>query len=159
MLTCLCYFCEKASNRRNRVNNSQLSILQNSTDKTPIFTLDSKEFNAKCTKCYDADTVHLVFLYNGQLSRWTCRLEGIDSAEIKSNDEQEREFAIKSRDYLKGLILDKIVTIKCGKFDKYGRLLVTINLDELNINNHLVKNGYAYSYNGKTKKAFREWHN
>ena len=48
--------------------------------------LFGKETNAKCTKCYDADTVHLVFSYNGQLCRWTCRLEGIDSAEIKSKN-------------------------------------------------------------------------
>jgi len=127
------------------------------TDKTPILSLNGITTLAKCTKCYDADTVHLVIPYNNGYYRWTCRLEEIDSAEIKSTDIKERDHAIKARDYLCGLILNKIVEIKCGKFDKYGRLLVYISIGGLGINQHLVKEGYAYKYNGGTKIHFNEW--
>jgi endonuclease YncB( thermonuclease family) len=126
-------------------------------DKTPILSLNGITTLAKCTKCYDADTVHLVIPYNNGYYRWTCRLEEIDSAEIKSKNIKEREHAIKARDYLCGLILNKIVEIKCGKFDKYGRLLVYISIGGLEINRHLVKEGYAYKYNGGAKIEFNEW--
>ena len=154
MLNCFkkldCY--SSSSNKRH------LSELATATDKTPPYSLDGLVTNAKCTKCYDADTVHLVFHHQNILSRWTGRLIGIDSAEIKSKDGQEHDFAIKSRDYLKNIILDKIVSIKCGKFDKYGRLLVTISYNGQNINELLLKEGYAYEYRGATKVAFTDWH-
>ena len=135
---------------RNCFNNEQnirQMELTSATDKTPPFSLNGLITNAKCTKCYDADTVHLVFHHQNKLSRWTCRLIGIDSAEIKSKDQEEKKFAIISRDYLKDMILDKIVSIKCGKFDKYGRLLVTISYNGQDINQHLLD-----------KVAFSEWH-
>jgi endonuclease YncB( thermonuclease family) len=131
--------------------------LHKCNDKTSILTLNGTETIAKCTKCYDADTIHLVIPYNNGYYRWTCRLEEIDSAEIKSKDKAEQEHAIKSRDYLQGLILDKIINVRCGKFDKYGRLLVYISIDGLEINEHLVKEGYAYKYNGGTKMDFNVW--
>ena len=52
---------------------------------------------------------------------------------------------------------NKIVHVKCGKFDKYGRLLVYITIDNININNHLVEKGYAYKYKGGTKMDFNIW--
>ena len=138
--------------------NSKLSKdLSNFDDKTPGISLDGVITLAKCTKCYDADTVHLVIPYNKKYYRWTCRLEEIDSAEIKSKNNAERIHAIKSRDYLKELILNKIVQVKCGKFDKYGRLLVYIDINNIQINEHLVTHGYAYNYNGGTKIDFDTW--
>jgi endonuclease YncB( thermonuclease family) len=96
--------------------------------KTTKFSLNGKIFLAKCVKCYDADTIHVVFHIFNQFSRFTCRLFGIDTAEIKSKDELEKKYAITARDYLRNLILDKLIIIKCGEFDKYGRLLVTLFL-------------------------------
>ena len=44
-------------------------------------------------------------------------------------------------------------------FDKYGRLLVEIycNEDECNVNNWLVDNNYAFSYDGGTKKSWKDY--
>jgi endonuclease YncB( thermonuclease family) len=131
--------------------------LADATAKTPLFTLQGLETRAKCTKCYDADTVHLVFPYGDKLHRWTCRLLGIDSAEIRTTDLKEKEHATRARDYVRARILDKVVTVTCGKFDKYGRLLVTIYYEGVNLNEHLVAEGFAYEYTGKTKRQFREW--
>ncbi len=155
-LCCFSLILKKSSNQTQETSN-QIQELSQFDDKTHIFTLEGLETPAKCTKCYDADTVHLVIPYSNNYYRWTCRLAEIDSAEIKSQDKAESDFAKKSRDYLKSLILDKIVTVKCGKFDKYGRLLVNIYLDQLDINKHLLDKGYAYKYLGATKKKFSDW--
>ena len=135
--------------------------LQDTTDKTLVFNLDGMECEAKCTKCYDADTIHVVFPYSGTMYRWTGRLLGIDSAEIRTTDVAEKAHAVDARDYLKSRILDKIVRVKCGKFDKYGRLLVTVFIKEgrgeTNINEELVEKGHAYRYDGGKKREFGDW--
>ncbi len=48
--------------------------------------------------------------------------------------------------------------VTCGDFDKYGRLLVEIMIEEdeklNNISDWLIENEYAFSYNGGTKKIW-----
>ncbi|KAK3285990.1 hypothetical protein CYMTET_6427 [Cymbomonas tetramitiformis] len=58
------------------------------------------------------------------------------------------------RDYLRSLIQDKEVYLECEELDKYGRLLVTMYLDDLCINAHLVDKGYGKPYAGGTKTPF-----
>ena len=137
--------------------NTQEYLMENGSLQTPLFTLSGLHTDVKCVKCYDADTIHIVIHLNNSLQRFVCRLVGIDSAEIKSKNAKEKEAAIKARDYLKDMILDKIINVECGKFDKYGRLLITIFYDDMNVNEHLVEQKHAYKYDGKTKREFDEW--
>ena len=138
---------------------SDENLLESGSLETPLFTLNGLKFTAKCVKCYDADTIHIVIFYGKKLQRFVCRLVGIDSAEIKSHNEKEKEHAITARNYLQELILNKLIIVECGKFDKYGRLLITIYHNDININTHLVDKKYAYEYDGKTKREFEEWSN
>ena len=64
---------------------------------------------------------------------------------------------IKVRDELRKKILDKMVKVKCGEFDKYGRLLVDILIDDISITKWLIENNYAFSYDGGTKKSWAEY--
>lgn len=125
--------------------------------KTPIFSLSGLSLEAKCVKCYDADTVHLVFFFNNNFQRFCCRLHGIDCAEIRSKDPEEKKQAREARDFVRSIILDKVVDIECLAFDKYGRLLVKIYLDEVCLNDLLISKKYAYQYLGGRKKKFSEW--
>ena len=138
-------------------NNNTNNLLQNGSLKTKLFTLDKLQCDAKCVKCYDADTIHIVIKFADELQRFKCRLIGIDSAEMKSHNIKEKQHAIKAKEYLSDLILNKIIYIKCGLFDKYGRLLITIFHNNKNINEHLIETKYAYVYDGKTKREFDEW--
>ena len=50
----------------------------------------------------------------------------------------------------------QLVYIKCGEFDKYGRLLgeLRVNLeDDKSVNQQMIDNGYGYEYHGGTKKV------
>ena len=52
---------------------------------------------------------------------------------------------------------NQLVYIKCGEFDKYGRLLGTLFInkeDEKSINQLMIDEGYGYEYDGGTKKKF-----
>jgi endonuclease YncB( thermonuclease family) len=151
-----------------------MSTLLQQSCKTPKFSLEDGVYLAKCVKCYDADTIHVVIKYKDTYTRFCCRLLGIDTAEIRSKDPDEKIFAKGSRDYLRDLILDKLVVIKCGVFDKYGRLLIHLystncqeetELENIglawedSLNYQLVTQGHAYQYGGGTKLKFKEWSN
>ena len=123
-------------------------------DNTPEFSLKGFNFNAKVLSVYDGDTVKVAFPFNGVMYRWNCRLEGVDTPELRTTNLKEKQFGYEVRDLLRAKILDKVVYVKCGEFDKYGRLLIYISLDGEQINQWLIDNEYAFSYDGGTKK---EW--
>ena len=52
--------------------------------------------------------------------------------------------------------MNKVVEVHCGDFDKYGRLLVEL-VDTENISDWLIKNKYAFEYDGGTKKDWGEY--
>ena len=71
----------------------------------------------------------------------------------ETNNKIEKEKAIKARDYLKRMIDNRIITLHCGKFDKYGRLLAEFYIDNININKLMIEKGHGYSYDGGTKRT------
>lgn len=73
------------------------------------------------------------------------RLLGINTPEVRG---KERELGLISRDRLRELIdgKDVIIVTHKDKGGKYGRLLATIYLDGVNINQQLVDGGFAKAY-------------
>tara|TARA_B110000858_G_C17767713_1_gene457900 strand:+ start:416 stop:919 length:504 start_codon:yes stop_codon:yes gene_type:complete len=121
------------------------------------FNLDNRDFVAKITNVYDADTCKVVFFLNDELVKFTLRLMGIDTPEIRPKKTIENRdnvilSAKRARNRLIQLatnceiyinldvskkkiqnILDKnskIIKIKCYSFDKYGRLLADIYVSD-----------------------------
>lgn len=103
------------------------------------FSFDQTRTLAKVVKVYDGDTCTVVFPWKGEFVKMNIRMEGYDSAEIRSKDPQEKEQAIAARDKLESLIcrgvgvpkaprlwFNDLVCVKMGKFDKYGRILAKI---------------------------------
>jgi len=114
-------------------------------------------------KVYDGDTMtiaaRLPYL-ESPLYRFSVRLLGIDSPEIKGKTPEEKEAAKKSQKALEDLILNKIVYLKDKSHEKYGRILANIYIDvdssenQIHVNKWMLDNKYAYEYNGKTKIPF-----
>ena len=125
-----------------------------SVSDAPDFSkcVDGKVLEAKVISVYDGDSIKVIFPLNGVLYRWSCRLNGVDTPEIRTRNLKEKEMGYKVRDLLRDKILNKVVTLNCGELDKYGSLLVDINYESENINHWLITNGYAYEYNGGRKK-------
>jgi len=131
-----------------------------------IFEINPKElkrciysdiiFYARVYKIYDGDTISIIFNYKDDYIKYSCRVNRIDTPEIRSNDELEKKYAYIAKNYLSNMILDKIIKVKVLKFDKYGRLLVELYNPDTNenINDMMVSSGYANEYNGGTKKPF-----
>ena len=106
-------------------------------------------YRAHVVDVYDGDTcrVDIDLGFNTFLRREKIRLSGINAPELRG---KEREAGLKSRDYLRELILDKDIYLETEKDrkGKYGRYLGTIwvkdeNNRYINVNEKLVQEGYA----------------
>lgn len=84
------------------------------------------------------------------------RLAGIDTPEMTSKNNLEKERAIFVRDRLHDLVFGKIVLLKNLSMEKYGRILADIYLDGLHVNQYMIDNKFAYVYNGGKKQVFVE---
>tara|TARA_B100000886_G_scaffold330008_1_gene279987 strand:- start:517 stop:957 length:441 start_codon:yes stop_codon:yes gene_type:complete len=138
-------------------------ILKNCDRKTKKFSLEGQTKLCKVVSVYDGDTCNVVFDHNGVINRWNIRMNGYDTPEMRPskklpNRDEIKQKAIQSRDFLKSLIFnnEQLVYLKCGKFDKYGRLLGEIYInenDEESVNSVMIKTGHGYEYHGGTKKV------
>tara|TARA_Y100000816_G_C26043954_1_gene546973 strand:+ start:540 stop:968 length:429 start_codon:yes stop_codon:yes gene_type:complete len=141
----MCYFLKKTN-----------KDLESKTKETPLFSLNGKHFDAKIVYIYDGDTMHCVFKVFGEYYRWNCRIWGVDTPEIRTKNEGEKKKGIEVRDILRNKLQDKILTIKCYDFDKYGRLLIDVYIENGTLlSQWLIKNNYGYTYNGGTKKTVK----
>lgn len=131
------------------------------TDYFPITYKDTKPFvpqitQGKVIKVYDGDTITIAsrFYDDPCIWRFSVRLRGIDTPEMKGGNVLERIKAKEAQSALERLIFMKMVKLKNVSTEKYGRVLADVYLDDLHINQYMLDNRYANSYNGRKKK---EW--
>ncbi len=141
--------------------NMDVPIDWSKVDKTvKQFGFDGEVKQAKVVDVYDGDTCKVVFPVLRKLYKFNCRILGVDTPEIRTRNKEEKEYGLKVRDKLRERILDKVVWIECGDFDKYGRLLIDIKnplLEGEKISEWLIKNKYAFAYNGGKKICWGEY--
>ena len=127
-------------------------------DAIKEFSLNGRKCEGKVVSVYDGDTVKLVFPLTEQepdrLYKWNCRLINVDTPEIRTRNLREKEFGKAVRDLLREKILNKVITVHCQDFDKYGRLLVELFTEDKSVNEWLIENNYAKRYDGGTKSMW-----
>lgn len=108
------------------------------------------EYRCKIVKVVDGDTVDCEIdlgfhIYTVQ----RVRLLGIDTPELNSRDEAERELAKEAKQFVVDLAdaVNRIKTV-LDKTDKYGRILGTLYIDgnDHSINEMLLTEGLAKVY-------------
>lgn len=125
---------------------------------TPRFTIEG-EFDMKVEKVYDGDSITGIFALMGTYYRFSIRLTGIDTPELRGGSVEEKKQGLIARNFLKDLILGKTIFLVCTGLDKYGRVLGTLYLnkgDKQSINDLMISEGYAYAYDGGTKQKFKD---
>mgnify|MGYP001222278035 CR=1 FL=1 len=133
----------------------------------------------RVVKVYDGDTITIgAKLYpvkrNSPIYRFSVRLNGIDTPEIKGSGPEEHHVAILARDWLSNKIMGKMVYLDNVKFEKYGRLLATVYLvdtekigykklqwtryhrEKTCLNQQMIDPKFAVSYDGGTKQQI-DW--
>jgi|TARA_B100000073_G_scaffold177627_1_gene147050 endonuclease YncB( thermonuclease family) len=103
----------------------------------------SSEINAKLPtitikSCYDGDTCTTI---DGEKIRLAC----IDTPELRG-EKANPILAKEARDFLNNLVSNKQVSIRRITFDRYGRTVGELIKNDINIQELLVKKGYANIY-------------
>jgi micrococcal nuclease len=110
-------------------------------------------YKAKLDRVVDGDTVdaHIDLGFDITIHK-RIRLAGIDTPESRTRDLEEKARGLASKDKLIELLGDGNFILESKEVGKYGRVLGTLHIDDMNINDTLVKEGFAIEYHGGTKK-------
>lgn len=150
--------------------------LKYNINTTTTFSLKNTECYARVVQIHDGDTLTAIIPVFGSYYKFSIRLNGIDTCEIKSKNEKTQKLSVDARNRLINLITDRhasnigdvkkylldnvvLVFVKCNDFDKYGRVLATVSKspgDVLSFSEILVNEKLAYVYTGKTKLTEEE---
>lgn len=114
----------------------------------------------KVIKVYDGDTITIAAKLpntDGPVYRFSVRLNGIDTPEIRGKTDAERKLAIIVRDALRELLMGKIVELRNVANEKYGRILADVYIDNMSINDWLIDQDFAVPYDGGKKMRPANW--
>ena len=111
----------------------------------------------------DGDTIDVTIDLGFDLyKKERVRVAGIDTPEKRTRDLEEKALGIDATNYLKKKLEDTIagddeLTIRTelkGGMGKYGRLLgwLYVGDDDVSLNEKMIQEGYAWEYDGGTKK-------
>ena len=122
----------------------------------------------KINKVVDGDTIDVTIDLGFDLyKKERVRVAGIDTPEKRTRDLEEKALGIDATNWLKEKLAQAItgddeLTIRTelsGGIGKYGRLLgwLYIGDGDVSLNEEMIKQGYAWEYDGGTKnKNFEE---
>jgi len=104
-------------------------------------------WNARVIKIHDGDTITVMHgIYKHRI-----RFYGIDCPELG------QAYGIEARDFLRSLIrINDRVEITPIDRDRYHRIVGIVEYRGMNLNEELVRQGYAWVYGKYYKKSFRE---
>jgi endonuclease YncB( thermonuclease family) len=147
--------------------NPEINIKNHNVDGNDIKWEDTVEFTfpiqgGRVIKVYDADTITIATklpFETSKLYRIAVRLNGIDAPEIKGKgiSDEEKEMAIKARDFVSNLVMNKYIKLENIKNEKYGRILADVYIENTHLNQLLLDERYAVKYDGGTKIKPNSW--
>lgn len=86
----------------------------------------------------------------------SIRINGIDTPEIRTKNEEIKRMAIEARQYLAVKFrlaekLDEKIQLRNIKRGKYFRIIADVYVDDINLGQELINNGRALPYDGGKK--------
>ena len=97
----------------------------------------NKVISGTVTKVHDGDSLHIT--PSGK-KRVVVRLAAIDAPEISQHN------GVKSRDYLRSMVMNRQVTAHCNKSDKYHRQVCVLRIEDRDINLAMLSAGMTWYY-------------
>ena len=96
-------------------------------------------------------TIATTLSYDEEYYKFVIKIKDIICPNLKSKDENERLCGIIAKDFLKDILLNKIVLVSNISVDSYGTILANLETDGLYINDLLIKENLAIEYHGGKK--------
>ena len=117
----------------------------------------------KLKKVVDGDTIDVIIDLGFDLYKTErVRVAGIDTPEKRTRDLEEKALGIDATNWMKDKLTETIkgedeLTIRTelkGGMGKYGRLLgwLYVGESDISLNEQMITEGYAWAYDGGTKK-------
>mgnify|MGYP001387412552 FL=1 len=117
----------------------------------------------KIDKVLDGDTIDVTIDLGFDLyKKERVRIAGVDTPEKRTRDLEEKALGIDATNWLKSKLTETIKgedeliirTELKGGVGKYGRLLgwLYVGEDTISLNEKMIEEGYAWSYDGGTKQ-------
>jgi|TARA_R110000796_G_scaffold147721_1_gene264570 micrococcal nuclease len=121
------------------------------------------EYNCKVTRVVDGDTIDVILdLGFSILHKCRVRLYGIDTPESRTRDKDEKARGKLAAKFLKDSIdKGKTVVLQSKLKDskgKYGRVLGSVIVDDVDLNEKMILNFLAVRYHGQSKDAVESEH-
>jgi endonuclease YncB( thermonuclease family) len=122
--------------------------------------LQRYDFKQCCViSVYDGDTYTVIAKHRGEYTKFPVRLYGVDTCELRGGTAESKHLAYQAKHYVESMILNKVVD--CIVFtnsdnpinDKYGRLMVSICINNTNLAIDLIEKKLAKEYFGGTKST------
>ena len=126
----------------------------------------------KVVNVHDGDTITVASpLFNTihPIYRFSVRLRGVESPEIRESSEYEKELAIIARNALSSKVLNKMVILENTDIEKYGRILADVflaknpdseselqKIESRSISHWMLKNDYTMPYSSDSKNKRNE---
>ncbi|EPC9117310.1 thermonuclease family protein [Campylobacter coli] len=110
------------------------------------YIVQNPSFKAQVIRAIDGDTIEIST--NNKTSK--IRFFGIDAPELKQN------FGKQSKAALEKILKDKEVYIFSKNKDNYGRIVAIVKLKDVDINQFLVSQGYAWADTYYTNAYIKE---
>ncbi|MCJ8276554.1 MAG: thermonuclease family protein [Bdellovibrionales bacterium] len=118
------------------------------------------EFNCvKYLKNYDGDTItfNIPNVHPVIGKKVSVRVNGVDTAEVRTKDQCEKDSARAARKLVKNLLKRaQRIDLKNVERGKYFRIVADVIVDGKNLKDILISNRLAYSYDG-SKKPKTNW--
>lgn len=110
-------------------------------------------YKAKLDRVVDGDTIdaHINLGFDITIHK-RIRLAGIDTPESRTRDLEEKARGLASKDRLVELLGEGSFILESKEVGKYGRVLGTLHVEDVNVNETLVEEGFAVEYWGGKKK-------
>lgn len=157
---------------------SDIECLRNALDENTItFCLKGIRTMGKVVGVHDGDTLKVVINYRGCLTKFTCRMSGYDSPELKDKDNPDSwiatntlvnectDVSINVNEKLGAKEIanlmkqnTKTLTVEFLGSDKYGRELIKLHDEQGCINDRLMTYSYNIVYNGRGSRPIHEKH-
>jgi endonuclease YncB( thermonuclease family) len=119
----------------------------------------------KIASVYDGDTITVSLVRHGRHLVQKVRLTGYDTPEMKPlmsdpNRDKEKSMAYKAREDLLTQ-MQEYMWLVCDGREKFGRILGTLyrtsmcgSMEKTSVNEWMLKNSFAYAYEGGTKATW-----
>jgi endonuclease YncB( thermonuclease family) len=126
------------------------SLNECTLDNTEEFTLQGK-YKVKVIEVYDGDTVTVAFKEGTRNCKKRGRLIGINAPEIRTKNQEEKERGYEAKTEMEKLCLNKLGNAVFYGFDNFGRVLMTLNINGVDISKKMMNSGHAVEFQGRVK--------